>query len=148
MKKILVLFTLVILSDCGWATDHIVKMLNKDGSESMVFKPSVLTIEKGDKVTFIPESKDHNTRSIYKPNEAKDWTSKTGEKVTITFDVEGTYIYECSNHRIMAMFGVIQVGKKYNKNKVQNFIQDYKKRIPLNKKRYDEYFAELNSSMN
>ena len=48
----------------------------------------------------------------------------------------------------MAMFGIVQVGKKYNKAKVQKFLQNYKKTIPLKKERYDQYFSKLDRSFN
>jgi hypothetical protein len=36
------------------------------------------------------------------------------EEVSVTLDGEGVYIYACDPHKVMAMAGVIQVGKATN----------------------------------
>ena len=125
------------------AKDYKVNMLNASGSEVMVFKPSVLKVNVGDTVTFVPKSDAHNTKSVFLPEGAKNWNSKTSESITIKMNKEGTYIYECTNHVSMGMVGIIQVGALTDLKKVGDFIKSYKKKFILNKNRLENYLKEL-----
>ena len=44
------------------------------------------------------------------PAGAESWDSGMSQSVTVTFTEEGTYVYQCTPHLMMAMVGVITVG--------------------------------------
>ncbi len=116
MKKLFLIFAslgMMITSGALASETHVVKMLNKgsDGTR-MVFEPSYLEIQPGDSVSFVAESKGHNTQSIKKmiPEGAEKWKSKLSKDFEITFTKEGTYGYKCAPHYNMGMVGLIVVG--------------------------------------
>ena len=80
-----------------------------------------LKIKAGDEVIFSPKSKGHIPHSIYIPAGAKSWKGKISEEIKVNLDKEGVYIYECQNHGIMGMTGIIQVGKASNLNEAKDF---------------------------
>lgn len=122
-----------------FAKTYEVKMLNSKGTQSMIFDPSHLNIKIGDKVKFVPTDAGHNSQSIFIPEKATSWKSENGEEFTITFDREGIFIYECNNHKLMGMLGIIQVDKAINLDTANDFYQKYKKKLIMNKDRLDEY---------
>ena len=79
----------------------------------MVFEPAVLKINKGDTVNFVATDAAHNSASLpgMIPVGAGTWTSELSQDISVTFDVEGLYAYQCTPHAVMAMVGVIQVGE-------------------------------------
>ena len=87
-------------------------MLNQGTDGVMVFEPSVLQIQVGDTVTFTPANPGHNSASMAGmiPAGAESWDSGMSQSVTVTFTEEGTYVYQCTPHLMMAMVGVITVG--------------------------------------
>ena len=91
---------------------------------NMSYTPSELTIEAGDQVTFILEGGMHDVnfntsmltgQSFNNPTEITSipMTDSVGEMGAITFDVPGTYNYDCSNygHASMGMVGSIIVNE-------------------------------------
>lgn len=133
--KLLVLTCWVFFSSQLLAETHTVEMLNKDGKESMVYKPMVLKIKAGDKVYFVPKSKGHTTQSTFVPKGAKTWKTKNNEEITLSFEKEGLYLYECKNHGIMGMVGMIQVGEPKNMAEAKEFYKGFRKKFIMNKKR-------------
>lgn len=138
--RIKIFFYLVLFSNLTFAKTHEIKMLNSLNGQSMVFSPQYLEIAKGDNVTFIPTNSGHNTRSVFIAEKAKNWHSQDNKKITIKFSHEGFYIYECTNHRAMAMAGVIKVGSGQNFLQAKKFYQSYKKKFIINKNRLDYIF--------
>lgn len=136
MIRILTLLT-IIFSFNSHSKTYEIQMLNKNGSESMVFSPSFLKIEQGDEVKFNPKDLGHTSRSVFVPQNAASWEGKVNEGIKVTFKNEGVYIYECANHGVMGMIGVIQVGKASNLAEAKIFTEGYKKKILLNKGRLD-----------
>ena len=97
------------------AETHVIQMLNKnpdDPKQRQVFYPTVLSIQPGDTVRFVPSDKSHNTASVKGaiPQGAEPWRSKLNEEFEITLTEEGTYQYICTPHYGMGMVGVILVG--------------------------------------
>lgn len=119
-------------------------MLNTRDGKSMLFMPSFLKINPGDRVTFIPTSKGHNSQSVFVPKNADKWKSNASEKITITLKEEGIYIYECMNHFIMGMNGVIQVGEAKNLRDAKEFAKKYRKKTAMNKDRLDKALEKSN----
>ena len=66
-----------------------------------------------------------------------------GKPITLKFEKEGLYIYECTQHVVMAMVGVIQVGKPSNLKQAQEFIKTYSEKFALNKNRLESYIEKL-----
>ena len=123
-----------------------VKMLNQGSEGYMVFEPSVLKIKKGDSVTFVPTDAAHNSASIEGmiPSGASKWNGKLSQNITVTFDVEGLYGYQCTPHAMMAMVGMIQVGEnKSNLESVKAAAQKIKTTFVMNQGRLDNYLSQL-----
>ena len=115
MKKSLspIIFTaLTVISSYAFGEDFEVTMLNQGADGVMVFEPSVLQISVGDTVTFKPTNPGHNSASIAGmiPTGAISWDGAMSQEVKVTFTEEGTYVYQCTPHLMMAMVGVIAVG--------------------------------------
>ena len=141
--QIILILVMIILPNFVFAKNHEIQMLNNYNGESMVFKPGFIKINLGDEVTFVPTDSGHNSRSIFTPKDADKWKGKNNEKITISFKQEGVYIYECSNHDVMSMVGIIQVGEAYNLDEAKKFAQSYKKTLVMNKDRLDKYFEKV-----
>ena len=94
------------------AAEYGVKMLNKGSDGPMVFEPSLLKIQPGDTVRFVPADKGHNVVSIegMMPEGTQPFTSKMSQGMVVTFDKPGIYGYECKPHCGMGMVGMIVVG--------------------------------------
>jgi len=130
----------------AYAENYEVKMLNQGSEGYMVFEPSVLKINKGDSVTFVPTDAAHNSASIEGmiPSGASKWNGKLSQNITVTFDVEGLYGYQCTPHAMMAMVGMIQVGEnKTNLESVKAAAQKIKATFVMNQGRLDNYLSQL-----
>lgn len=137
MLKIFIVM-ITIFSFNSYSKTYEVHMLNKIGNESMTFSPSFLKIEQEDEVKFIPKDQGHTSRSVFTPNEATRWDGKVNEELKIIFKNEGIYIYECANHGVMGMIGLIQVGEANNLQEAKTFAESYKKKVIINKNRLSE----------
>ena len=130
----------------AFAENYEVKMLNQGPEGYMVFEPSVLKINKGDTVTFIATDAAHNSASIEGmiPPGASTWNGSLSQDITVTFDVEGIYGYQCTPHAMMAMVGIIEVGKsKSNLESVIVTAQKIKTTFVMNQDRFDNYLSQL-----
>ena len=130
----------------AYAENYEVKMLNQGSEGYMVFEPSFLKINKGDSVTFIATDAAHNSASIKGmiPPGASKWNGNLSQNITVTFDVEGLYGYQCTTHAMMAMVGMIQVGEnKSNLESVKAAAQKIKTTFVMNQGRLDNYLSQL-----
>merc|ERR1712086_328334 len=112
----------------------------------MVFEPALLTVDPGDKVTFVATDLSHNSASVEGmiPEGAVPWSGKMSEDVTITFDKTGIYVYQCTPHAMMAMVGVINVGNtKENLRAIKAAALAKKASFVTNKERLDNYLLSL-----
>ena len=118
MKSIKLYAILFLLAFYGNAisAEHVVKMLNGAPPNMFVFDPPVIKIAVGDSVTWDGDAM-HNSVSIETmlPKGAKPWagnlTKKKGEKsITVKFEVEGVYGYNCTPHAMLGMVGLVVVG--------------------------------------
>lgn len=80
----------------------------------MVFEPGFLKVAVGDTVKIIPTDAGHNASSVIIPEGATAWKGAIGKEVSVKMDKEGVYVYVCDPHAVMAMVGVVQVGKAAN----------------------------------
>ena len=145
MKNIL-LTTFLTLNISVQSQDYVVKMLNQGSEGFMVFEPAVLKINKGDTVNFISTDAAHNSASLpgMIPTGATSWSSELSQDISLTFDVEGLYAYQCTPHAVMAMVGVIQVGENpSNLNQVMSQAENMKPMFLMNKDRLTDYISQL-----
>jgi pseudoazurin len=145
MKKLLLL-PLLIINFNAFTADYSVKMLNQGSSGVMVFEPAVLKINKGDTVNFISTDAAHNSASLpgMIPSGATSWSSELSQDISVTFDIEGLYAYQCTPHAVMAMVGVIQVGENpSNLNQVMSQAENMKPMFLMNKDRLTDYISQL-----
>ena len=94
-----------------FAADMDIEMLNKraDG-EKMVYSVDVAKVDVGDTITWLPTSKGHNVHFISAPDGWKiPKKSKNNKEVSITFDVPGVYLYQCTPHATMGMIALVIV---------------------------------------
>ena len=143
--KLATAFLMLLLSAPTFAAEHVVKMLNMGKDGAMVFEPAVLSVNVGDTVKFEATDMAHNSASVggLIPAGAKPWMGKMSQDISVTFDTEGVYVYECTPHKMMAMVGVIKVGTGTNLDNVKQMSQNYKKAFVMNKDRLDKYLSEL-----
>ena len=145
MKKLLLL-PLLIINFNAFTADYSVKMLNQGSSGVMVFEPAVLKINKGDTVNFISTDAAHNSASLpgMIPSGATSWSSELSQDISVTFDIEGLYAYQCTPHAVMAMVGVIQVGDNpSNLNQIMSQAENMKPMFLMNKDRLTDYISQL-----
>ena len=96
------------------AADVTIEMLNKnkETKQRMVYSQELVKIEKGQTIEWLPTAKAHNVEILVAP---EGYTipkkTKLSEKVTMTFDVPGIYLYQCSPHAAMGMIGIVVVGE-------------------------------------
>lgn len=145
MKNFLIILFLSF-NLCIQAENYEIKMLNQGSEGYMVFEPSVLKIKKGDTVTFKATDAAHNSASIKGmiPSGAEDWNGKLSQDISVTFNVEGVYGYQCTPHMMMAMVGIIEVGgNQSNLESVKAAAQKIKSAFVMNQERLDEYLSQL-----
>lgn len=137
---------LLFASTVSFAEEFEVQMLNQGTDGVMVFEPSVLQIQVGDTVTFSPANPGHNSASMAGmiPDGAESWDSGMSQSVTVTFTEEGTYVYQCTPHLMMAMVGVITVGDPgANLDAVKGNAADAKSSFMMAQDRLDNYLNGL-----
>ena len=142
----LLLLIRTFLANSGYAANHKVQMLNSGLEGYMVFEPALLTVDPGDSVTFVATDLSHNSASVEGmiPEGAVPWSGKMSEDVTVTFDKNGIYVYQCTPHAMMAMVGVINVGDaKENLKSVKAAAVVIKSAFVTNKDRLDKYLLSL-----
>jgi len=143
MKKVLFAVAMSITSSALFAAEHLVKMANTGVDGSMVFEPGFLRVAKGDTVKFIKVDPAHNSAAIVVPAGATAWKGKEDEELSVTLNQEGVYIYVCDPHKVMAMAGVIQVGKPVNLADAQKQSDTMSKGFVMNKDRLSKYIAQV-----
>ncbi len=147
MKKTYLIMAVAFLAigTCfsAMAAEHQIKMLNKSGKDTMVFEPAFLKVAPGDTVKFIPTNPSHDSASEFIPKGATAWKGANSKEVTVTLTKEGVYIYRCTPHTIMAMVGVIQVGKPTNLAEAKEVAKKMSAKFAINKDRLDNYLAKV-----
>ena len=108
----IVTFFATIFLQAANAADMTIEMLNKrDDGAKMVYGTDIARVEVGTTVTWIPAQKGHNVEFIAGPDGWKaPKKSKINEEVTITFDIPGVYLYQCTPHATMGMIALVVVG--------------------------------------
>jgi pseudoazurin len=152
MKNVKLLLAMVLVFSIGsvFARDHQVKMLNGSAPDIFVFEPAVLNIMKGDTITWIGDAM-HNSASINEmiPKGAKPWvgplTKKPGDKsISVKFDIEGVYGYNCTPHAMFGMVGLVVVGDPSpNLRDAIAIAKKIEKKFAAGKGRFTKYLSEV-----
>ncbi len=126
-------------------SEHTVKMLNSGPGGLMVFDPPVIKVSKGDTVHFKAVDLSHNSSAVdgMIPEGAENWSGQINQDISITLSAEGVYIYQCDPHTMMAMIGVIQVGRAINMDKIKEKAKSYNSTFVMNNDRLDNYLSQL-----
>ena len=137
----------LLLSACtftqSYAAEYEVKMLNANEEGNMVFEPSVLKVDVGDTVTFIPSDPVHDSISVLTPPGGNSWHGKRDQKISVTINKEGIYIYKCAPHYYYGMVGVIHAGKPVNLAEAKQAANNISAKFLLNKDRLMNYVDQL-----
>jgi len=113
LTYIVTLASSLLIGTFAYADDMTIEMLNKrDDGAKMVYSEDIANIEVGDIITWVPTSKGHNVHFIAGPD---GWDlpkkSKNNKEVSITFDVPGVYLYQCTPHATMGMIAIVTVAE-------------------------------------
>ena len=80
------------------------KMLNTGADSVIVSDQSVLSMITRDSVTFKSTNPDYNSESMERifSEVAAGWQGGMSQDVTVAFDQDGVYVYQCTPHLMMA----------------------------------------------
>ncbi len=145
MKNVLAGVAIACMVSTAWAAEHTVEMKNAGAEGAMVFEPAVLKVAVGDTVHFVPTDMAHNSESVagLVPEGSAGWKGGMNEKVSVTLDQEGVYIYQCMPHAIMAMVGVLVAGEPTNLDAVKANAASLNGRFVMNKDRLNNYLEQV-----
>ncbi len=143
MKNVVIGVALSIACAGAMAAEHKVRMLNTGAEGAMVFEPGFLKVAKGDTVKFVKVDVSHNSAALITPAGATAWKGKPDEEISVTLGQEGVYVYVCEPHKVMAMAGVIQVGKATNLDDARKQADTLSKSFVMNKDRLAKYMAQV-----
>ena len=112
MKKIIISFFILLISQSAFAADQVIEMLNKLGKEHMVYSRKIVNIEVGDSIIWKATTKGHNVEFIKggTPDGVEKFRSKINKDAQYKFEIPGIYAYWCTPHKGMGMIGFVVVG--------------------------------------
>ena len=112
MKKIILLMSILLISQSASAADQTIEMLNKLGKEHMVYSQKIVNVEVGDTVFWKSTNPGHNVEFIKGgvPAGVEKFKTKFSKDAEYTFTVPGIYAYWCTPHKSMGMIGFVVVG--------------------------------------
>lgn len=149
LRKVLTcILAIVLLPEVALAEGHEVRSVSHRNYESMFFDPPFLRAEPGDSVAFVVTDFDHQPQSVFVPAGAGHWTAEKGKSITVRFNHEGLYVYDCAYHNVMGMAGVILVGRAVNLEEARLFFEQYRKKtFAMNKDRLDPVWDSMNQML-
>ena len=120
MKKLIILFFILLTSQPVLAADQTIEMLNKLGKEHMVYSKKIVNIDVGDSIIWKATTKGHNVEFIKggTPNGVEKFRSKINKDAQYKFEIPGIYAYWCTPHKGMGMIGFVVVGN--NKSNLES----------------------------
>ena len=112
MKKIILLMSILLISQSASAADQTIEMLNKLGKEHMVYSQKIVNVEVGDTVFWKSTTPGHNVEFIKGgvPEGVLKFRSAISKDTEYTFEIPGIYAYWCTPHKGMGMIGFVVVG--------------------------------------
>lgn len=125
------------------SAEHKILMLNYGRDGGMVFEPAYVKAEPGDTITFVPQNSSHYVQSYAVPEGVSPWKSKLDEAFTVTVEKEGVYLYYCPPHLMMAMIGIIQVGKPANLEAVRQKAEKLRPKLVMKSERLEAALGQV-----
>ena len=112
MKKIIISFFILLISQSAFAADQTIEMLNKLGKENMVFSKKIVNVDIGDTVFWKSIKAGHNVEFIKGgvPEGVGKFRSSLSKDTEYKFEIPGIYAYWCTPHKGMGMIGFVIVG--------------------------------------
>ena len=112
MKKIILFFFILFLSQPSFGADQTIEMLNKLDKEIMVFSKKIVKIDLGDTVFWKATKAGHNVEFIKGgvPEGVGKFRSALSKDTEYKFQIPGIYAYWCTPHKGMGMIGFVVVG--------------------------------------
>ncbi len=143
--KLLTTLGLTLFASIAIAAEHTVEMKNFGADGPMVFEPGVINVAVGDTVHFVPTDMAHNSESVagLTPEGSVAWKGDMNQKVSITLDKEGVYVYQCLPHLVLAMVGVIVAGEPTNLEEIKGKSASLTAKFATNKDRLDKYLSQV-----
>ena len=88
------------------------RLVTESEQGRFLFEPSLLVIDPGDTVMFVPESRMHGVKSVagMLPEGAAPWRGRMGEQISVRLDQPGVYGVKCPAGYDVGMVGLIVVG--------------------------------------
>lgn len=95
------------------ARDITVQMKNQGAAGMMVFEPSFVQANVGDKVHFVPTDSGHNAEPIpgMLPDGVTEPAGAMGKEYVLTVSRPGLYGIKCKPHYSMGMVALVKAGK-------------------------------------
>jgi len=120
MKKLIITFITLFITQAAFAADQTIEMLNKLGKEHMVYSKKIVSIEVGDTIFWKSTTSGHNVEFIKGgvPQGVEKFRSKINKDVQYKFEIPGIYAYWCTPHKGMGMIGFVVVGN--NKSNLED----------------------------
>ena len=143
MKKIFLTLFFALFTGAAYSADVTIEMLNKnkETKKRMVYSQELVKIEAGQSIEWGPTAKGHNVEMLAGPSGYElPAKTKLNDPVTLTFDVPGIYLYQCSPHAAMGMIGIVVVG-----GDISNMEDVKKKKVTgsKSKKKRDKLLSEI-----
>ena len=112
MKKIIILISLLLITQSASAADQTIEMLNKLGKEHMVYSKKIVKVDIGDTVFWKSKKPGHNVEFIKGgvPEGVEKFRSALSKDTEYKFEIPGIYAYWCTPHKGMGMIGFVVVG--------------------------------------
>ena len=112
MKKIILLMSILLISQSASAADQTIEMLNKLGKEHMVYSKKIVQVDIGDTVFWKSTKPGHNVEFIKGgvPEGVEKFRSALSKDTEYKFKIPGIYAYWCTPHKGMGMIGFVVVG--------------------------------------
>ena len=112
MKKLIILISVLFITQAATAADQTIEMLNKLGKEHMVYSKKIVNIEVGDTVFWKSVKPGHNVEFIKGgvPEGVGKFRSSLSKDTEYKFEIPGIYAYWCTPHKGMGMIGFVVVG--------------------------------------
>ncbi len=144
-NKLILTLVLTLTSSLAFAAEHTVEMKNMGTDGMMVFEPAVINVAVGDTVNFEPTDSAHNSESVpgLTPKGSVTWKGEMSQKISVTIDKEGVYIYKCMPHSVLAMVGVIIAGKPTNLDEIKKSSKALTTTFATNNDRLNKYLSQV-----
>lgn len=113
LTRALAIIALLAMASTGAvAEEYVVEMRSTTENGNFRFVPSLLRIEPGDSVRFVPTDPGHNAETLagMVPDGGEPFRGGINEEFVVTFQTEGVYGYKCLPHYALGQVGLIVVG--------------------------------------